>query len=64
MLCADWKENYQNFYDWAMKNGYDKNALRYKCTIDRIDVNGNYEPDNCRWVDMVIQRHNRRKAVI
>ena len=42
------------FYDWAISNGY-KEGL----TIDRIDVNGNYEPSNCRWVTMKQQERNR-----
>ena len=44
----------------AYKNGYDDKAESYKCTIDRIDVNGNYEPSNCRFVDMKIQNQNKR----
>lgn len=60
-VCDEWKTDYQAFHDWAMNNGYDPNAPFGLCTIDRIDVDGNYEPDNCRWVDMKTQRHNRRK---
>ena len=59
-LCDQWVKNYQAFHNWAMNNGYDPHAKRYQCTIDRLDVNGNYEPQNCRWVDMKMQRNNRR----
>ena len=41
-------------------NGYNKEAKRGECTLDRIDVNGNYEPKNCRFVNMKIQNRNRR----
>ena len=57
-ICDEWldKENgFMNFYNWSMKNGYEEGL-----TIDRIDVNGNYEPSNCRWVDIKIQNINRR----
>lgn len=43
-----------------MENGYDKDAKKWKCTLDRIDVNGNYEPPNCRWVSQKIQANNTR----
>lgn len=58
-VCEEWKNDFMCFHDWAMKNGY-KDAL----TIDRINVNGNYEPSNCRWVDNMTQRNNRRNNVL
>lgn len=58
-VCHEWND-YETFREWALKSGYDENAPRGKCTLDRIDVNGNYEPSNCRWVDMKVQRQNQR----
>ena len=52
--CKEW-DDFIMFEEWALKNGYSDNL-----TIDRINVNGNYEPDNCRWVDMKMQQRNRR----
>ena len=62
-VCDEWKNNYFAFRKWAYENGYNENATYGKCTIDRIDVNGNYEPDNCRFVDMKTQAHNRNSNV-
>lgn len=55
IICKDWLDDFMTFHDWAMSNGYKENL-----TIDRIDVNGNYEPNNCRWVDMKTQCRNKR----
>lgn len=59
-VCDEWRNNYSAFRDFAMSHGYDPSAKFGECTIDRIDVNGNYCPENCRFVDMKTQRHNRR----
>lgn len=53
-VCEHWS-TIENFYNWAIKNGF-KPGL----SIDRINVDGNYEPDNCRWATMEIQQNNRR----
>ena len=54
-VCDEWKNDYLTFRDWAIHNGYTD-----KLTIDRINVNGNYEPTNCRWVSMYEQTRNQR----
>lgn len=54
-VCDEWKNDFRSFATWAMSNGY-KDGL----SIDRIDVNGNYEPSNCRWVTMKEQAKNKR----
>lgn len=57
VVCDEWRKRTYgriNFYNWAIANGY-----QYGLTIDRIDVDGNYEPNNCRWVDDYTQANNK-----
>ena len=60
-VCTEWtgKNGFVNFYNWAMKNGYSDDL-----SIDRINVNGNYEPDNCRWANKEVQQNNKTNNVI
>lgn len=58
-ICAEWHD-YTNFRNWAVSHGYNESAEYGKCTLDRIDVNGNYSPANCRFVDMKAQSRNKR----
>ena len=53
-VCEEW-DNFENFFIWSMNNGYTD-----ELTIDRKDVDGNYEPINCRWTTRSMQSHNQR----
>ena len=59
-VCDKWMHSFTAFYEWAIANGYDYDAPYGQCTIDRMDVDGDYEPSNCRWVDAKAQSANRR----
>lgn len=53
-ICDEWLSDYQNFKKWAWENGYSD-----ELSIERVNVNGNYEPSNCTWIDMRLQAKNR-----
>lgn len=57
-VCCDWLASFSNFKNWAVKSGY-----REGLTLDRIDVNGDYCPENCRWVPMKTQQNNKRTNI-
>lgn len=56
-VCDEWKYDFVAFREWALENGYEENK---GLSIDRIDNDGNYEPNNCRWVVASIQVRNQR----
>lgn len=62
-VCDEWHD-YEKFRVWANANGYDESAKKYSCTLDRIDSNKGYSPENCRWVNMEIQNNNKRSNVL
>ena len=55
VICDEWLNSPQAFYNWAIANGYQENL-----TIDRISTDGNYEPQNCRWATFKEQATNKR----
>lgn len=58
-VCSEWLNDFMCFYEWSINNGYSE-----ELSIDRIDVNGNYEPSNCRWADDETQANNKRNNII
>lgn len=58
-MCEEWLYSFRNFYDWAMSHGFSE-----ELEIDRIDNDGNYEPNNCRWVTHKVNANNRRRKYV
>lgn len=58
-ICDEWLTDFVKFYSWAMENGY-----REGLTIERVDVNGNYEPNNCSWITIEEQQKNKTNSII
>ncbi len=56
-MCAEWLDSFENFKEWSMANGFEEHL-----TIDRINNDGNYEPDNCQWVSRAVQASNTRRT--
>lgn len=56
-VCDEWRNDFSCFLSWALSSGYQEGL-----SIDRIDVNGNYCPDNCRWITMSEQQKNKRNV--
>lgn len=58
IICDAWLNDFMNFYNWAVDNGYQDDL-----SIDRIDNDKGYSPDNCRWTDRTTQNNNKRSNV-
>jgi len=57
-ICAEWRNNFSEFYRWAITNGYIDGL-----TIERINVNGGYSPNNCAWIPLASQNENKTNTV-
>lgn len=58
-VCDEWQHDFGAFRDWALSAGYDYNAEQGQCTLDRIDNNKGYSPNNCAWKSMHEQTRNQ-----
>ena len=63
-VCPEWRDSFAAFQDWAITNGYDDSAEKWECTLDREKTNGNYDPDNCRWITQKEQMNNTRRCYL
>lgn len=62
-VCSEWLKSFESFRDWAYKSGYDEQKKGYEQTLDRINVDGDYCPDNCRWINQKEQSNNRTNTI-
>lgn len=62
LICEEWRDSFAAFSEWAYSHGYNRNAQFGECTIERINVNGNYEPSNCCFIPLSEQPKNRRNS--
>jgi len=58
-MCNEWTDDFMAFYNWAIANGWDENKSRTEQTIDRINNELGYQPDNCRFASCKLQANNR-----
>lgn len=65
-VCDEWlgENGAKNFAEWAYKNGFSEEKHQREQSIDRINVNGNYEPSNCRFTNAKVQANNRTNSVV
>ena len=56
-VCKEWKDDFQTFYEWAISNGYKDNL-----SIERNNIDGNYCPENCRWITFAEQQRNTSRS--
>lgn len=63
-ICDIWKDDYTAFKQWSLANGFDYTKQGHSLSIDRIDVDGDYCPENCRWVSALVQANNKTNNIV
>lgn len=62
-VCPEWENDYQMFKKWSLSNGFSLEKHGHELSLDRINVNGDYSPQNCRWADINVQLNNKRNNI-